>query len=226
MDEYFLLFIGTTKNLHILFEEINKLNPTIQFTMSHPSVYNEAEEDQYGCDTKSKIPFLDTMVSLKDGYLDTDLYKKETDRNQYLLPSSCHVKQTTTAIPYSLSLRIVRICRDPENREKQFHDLKSQLLERNYPEKVIDSAISKARKVPRKVALQKVVKQKQREGPIFVVTHDPRLPALGNAQAKHWRTMANRDKYLAEVFKQPPLIAYKRQPNLKGQLIRAKVPGA
>ena len=38
--------------------------------------------------------------------------------------------------------------------------------------------------------------------------------------------MANRDKYLAEVFKQPPLIAYKRQPNLKGQLIRAKVPGA
>ena len=93
--------------------------------MSHTSVYNEAQEDQCGCVKKSEIPFLDTMVSLKDGYLDTDLYKKETDRNQYLLPSSCHVKQTTTAIPYSLSLRIVRICRDPENREKQFFKFKN-----------------------------------------------------------------------------------------------------
>ena len=50
------------------------------------------------------------------------------------------------------------------------------------------------------------------------------LPALGNTQAKHWITMANRDKYLGEVFKQPPLIAYKMQQNLKEQLISAKVP--
>ena len=194
--------------------------------MSHTSVYNEAEKDQCGCEKKSEIPFLDTMVSIKEGYLDTDLYKKGTDRNQYLLPSSCHVKQTTTAIPYSLSLRIVRICRDPKNREKHFQNLKRQLLERDCPEKIIDSAILKARKVPRKFALQKVAKQKRREGPIFAVTHDPRLPALGAAQAKHWRTMSSRYKYLAEVFKQPPLIAYKRQTNLKGQLIRAKVAGA
>ena len=156
LDDYFLLFIGTTKNLHILFEEINKLNPTIQFTMSHTSVYNEAEKDQCGCDKKSEIPFLDTMISIKEGYLDTDLYKKETDRNQFLLPSSCHVKQTTTSIPYSLSLRIVRICRDPKNREKQFQNLKWQLLEWDYPEKIIDSAILKARKVPRKFALHTI----------------------------------------------------------------------
>ena len=127
---------------------------------------------------KSEIPFLDTMISIKEGYLDTDLYKKETDRNQYLLRSSCHVKQTTTAIPYSLSLRIVRICRDPKNWEKHFQNLKRQLLERDYPEKIIDSAIVKARNVPRKFALQKVAKHKQREGPIFAVTHDPRLPRM------------------------------------------------
>jgi hypothetical protein len=54
LNDYFPLFIGTTKNLHILFEEINKLNPTIQFTMSHTSVYNEAEKDQCGCDKNPK----------------------------------------------------------------------------------------------------------------------------------------------------------------------------
>ena len=35
--------------------------------------------------------------------------------------------------------------------------------------------------------------------------------------------MVDRDNNLGEVFKKPPLIAYKRQQNLKGMLIRAKV---
>ena len=74
-----------------------------QLTMSHTSPTKEAIEDQCDCEKKSEIPFLDTLVSFKNGFLDTDLYQKETDRNQYLLPSSCHVKQTTAAIPYSQS---------------------------------------------------------------------------------------------------------------------------
>ena len=32
------------------------------------------------------------------------------------------------------------------------------------------------------------------------------------------------DPYMAEVFPQPPLVAYKRSPNIKDRLIRAKVP--
>ena len=33
-----------------------------------------------------------------------------------------------------------------------------------------------------------------------------------------------KDPYLAEVFKEPPLIAYKRAPNIRDKIIRAKVP--
>ena len=32
------------------------------------------------------------------------------------------------------------------------------------------------------------------------------------------------DPYLAKVFPKPPMVAYKRQPNLKDKLIRAKIP--
>ena len=92
--------------------------------MSHTSLENETKEDQCDCEIKSSIPFLDTSVSIKEGKIDVDLYQKETDRNQYLLPSSCHSKTTTAAIPYSLALRIVRTCTDPNNREKQFIELK------------------------------------------------------------------------------------------------------
>ena len=35
LDDFFLLFVGTTKDLHTLFEEANQINQTIQFTMSH-----------------------------------------------------------------------------------------------------------------------------------------------------------------------------------------------
>ena len=31
---------------------------------------------------------------------------------------------------------------------------------------------------------------------------------------KHWRSMVFADPHLREVFPQPPLLAYKRQPNL------------
>ena len=36
--------------------------------------------------------------------------------------------------------------------------------------------------------------------------------------------MANRNSYLKEVFPRPPITAYKRQPNIRNLLVRAKVP--
>ena len=40
LDDYFLIFIGTTKSLHEFLENINKINPTIQLTMTHTSIEN------------------------------------------------------------------------------------------------------------------------------------------------------------------------------------------
>ena len=211
LDDYIALFVGSSKRLHQLLEEINLINPSIQLTMNHTSIINEAPEEKCECKSVSSIPFLDTQLSIKEGKIYIDLFKKETDRNQYLLPSSCHSKMTTKAIPYSLALRIQRICIDPTKIETIFMELKNNLLDRKYPTTIIDSAIDRARKVPRAAALRKVVKKDIYKGPIFVVTYDPRLPPLGSIQAKHWRSMASRDTYLAEVFKRPPLIAFKRQ---------------
>ena len=50
-----------------------------------------------------------------------------------------------------------------------------------------------------------------------------RLPSISKIVSRHWRTM-RQDPYLAKVFPQPPLVAYKRPANLKVKLVRAKVP--
>ena len=36
--------------------------------------------------------------------------------------------------------------------------------------------------------------------------------------------MTSQDKYLEKVFSEPPLVAYKRNKNIKDALIRAKIP--
>ena len=56
--------------------------------MNQTSIENEPNGDKYDCEYKTSIPFLDTLISLEEGKIKVDLYKKETDRNQYLLPSS------------------------------------------------------------------------------------------------------------------------------------------
>ena len=226
LDDLFKIFRGTTKQLHNLFSEMNEIHPTLKFTLDHTSPENEKEEDKCDCPEKKSIPFLDTSLSIKNGKIEVDLFRKETDRNQYLLPSSCHPKSTTASIPFSLSLRIVRICTNTLKRDIRLAELKQLLLARNYPEPLIDSAVTKARKIPRKIALLKVKDKKSNSRPVFVVKYDPRLPPIETIQAKHWRSMTGQNKYLKEVFKEPPMTAYRRQNNLRDILIKAKVPPA
>ena len=167
---------------------------------------------------------MDTSVSIVEGQIVTDLYKKPTDKNQYLLPSSCHPPDTTKSIPFSLALRIQRICSNEESREILFEELKSMLLDRNYKSSMIDASIRRARAIPRSRALQKVANSNQTKRPVYAVTWDPRLPNQSKILGKHWRSMTISSPYMKEVFPEPPLVAYKRQKNISDFLIRAKVP--
>ena len=104
-------------NLKIFIDYLN-IHSTIKFTSSHSS---------------TNIPFLDVNVSLtNDGNISTDLYTKPTDKHQHLLYSSCHPLHTKKAIPFSLALRLRRIC----STDATFHTCTAQLatylLKRGY----------------------------------------------------------------------------------------------
>ena len=176
-----------------------------------------------GCETSESLTFSDTSCATQNGKIVTDLYRKKTDRNQYLLTSSCHPAHTTKNIPFSLALRIVRICSKPEDRNTRFKELRELLLSREYKPGLIDSAINRAKQIPRTEALKKVERAKTSKRPVFVVSYDPRLPSITKIVTRHWRTM-HQDPYLADVFPLPPLVAYRRPPNIRDKLIRAKVP--
>ena len=97
------------------------------------------------------------------------------------------------------------------------------MLKRGYKKDNILSAFNKARRIPREKLLKKVSQKKENKRPVFATPYDPRLPSIPSLQIKHWRSMTNKNKYLAEVFQSPPLTAFKRQPNIRSHLIRAAV---
>ena len=98
----------------------NSLHPTIKFT------------HEYSISSLQSLLFLYVQVQLKDKHFKTDLYTKPTDKHQYLLKSSCHSSHTKRSIPFSLALRLRRICSTDFLFEKHFVELINYLAKRGY----------------------------------------------------------------------------------------------
>ena len=70
--------------------------------MEHTKKASDNDEDDNNvckCKPSDSIPFLDTRLSIREGKINSDLYRKPSDRVQYLLPSSCHPPHCTDNIP-------------------------------------------------------------------------------------------------------------------------------
>ena len=136
----------TSFSFKLFLEHINKQHPFIKFTAT------------YDQETKT-IPFLDMSIKLdQSGQFETDLFKKETAKCQYLLPSSCHPGHITRNIPYSLAYRLRRICSNEDQFEIRLQELKNDLLSRNYNAKIIEDAFKRVREISRAEAIKKVTR--------------------------------------------------------------------
>ena len=224
LDDIFIIWKGSIDDLQTFLVQMNNVHPTIKFTSEFtcPYVCDVKGPHDCFCHQTKNIAFLDTQVSIEDGKLVTDLYRKPTDRCQYLLPSSCHPSHISKNIPYNLCHRLLQICSKPENLNTRLEELKQFLLSREYRKKSIEDAISKIMNMNRLDALKKMPK-KENKRPIFVLTYNPALPSVSSILKKHWRVMTQ-DPYLKEVFPEPPMVAFRRAKNLKDILIKAKVP--
>ena len=103
--------------------------------------------------------------------------------------------------------------------------MKELLLNRNYRPNVINAAIDKARALDRKETLKKVEKCREEENRVrFIVTYDPRLPDLGKILRENHKVMLESDQRLKEAFPEPPMLCFRRPPNIKDIVCRAKLP--
>ena len=107
--------------------------------------------------SKEKIEFLDTLV-YKDHYnrLQTTLFKKPTDRQNYLHAKSAHPLSLKNSIPYSQALRAKRVCSNFDEHKKHSNDLVKRFVEKGYKEN-IRNQIEKVDSLERSTLLTKLM---------------------------------------------------------------------
>ena len=181
----------------------------------HPSIKFIAE-----ISTKQHV-FLDTKSSLVGNTISADLYTKPTDTHQYLVPKSCHPKHCCKNVPYSLALRLKRICSDSDTFESRARELTDHLCKGGYQKQAISFAIERARQKKTKDLLFYRPKSDSSVLP-FVLTYHPDLPKVRNKINKHW-TIIESSSTLSEVFTERATMAYRRPKSLRNPLVRAKL---
>ena len=99
--------------------------------------------------------------------ISTDLYVKSTDTHQYLLHTSCHPNHVKKSIPFSLALRIRRICSTAEKFKQKTSELLEFLCKQGHKQQYVQAQINKAFQIPRRDTLYYHSK-KNTDRPVFV----------------------------------------------------------
>lgn len=184
----------------------------------------ERFNQQIYCSFLSTSASCPMSIEHNDGFLKTDLYRKDNLKISYLMPSSAHPSHITDNIPYSLAYRLKRICSSDELFEKRLKELTEDLLCRGYKLRSLQDSFAKVRRISRERALERVSKERVKEERVrFVVKFDPRLPNFRDILTRSWKILAEEPR-MKQCFPAPPMVCYQRVKNTGEMLVRAKLP--
>ena len=149
-----------------------------------------------------------------------DLYHKPTDTRRCVPFSSNHPSHCKRNIPFSLARRICTITENENDKIKHINELKQNLINQEYPKKLIDASIIKAQAIPQNELRKPKVKTNENILP-FVTTHNPNNPEIFPTIKTAFNTLVNNKIHgFDKNFK---LIQSRRQsPNLKQILTKAE----
>ena len=108
VDDIFAKWIHGLSKLHEFLAHINNISNHIKFTI-------EIEKD-------NQLPFLDILLTKKDGKLSTNVYRKKTHTERYLHANSHHHPKQKYGIIKTLTTRASRIS-DPHHLELEINHL-------------------------------------------------------------------------------------------------------
>ena len=207
LDDCFLIFTQTEEQLIKYFNLLNSLHPCIKFTLDK---------------SRTRLPFLDTLLTNENGKLQTDIYYKPTDSKQYLLYTSCHPKHTRNSIPYNLARRLKMIISEDNTLLVRLEELQTFLLKQKYPSSLIDDSIAKIKALKRSDLLKQNESTNKGNNLIpYVTTFNPNNPEI-YPQIRQNKSILLRDDRMKTIYKQTIFLKSKRQaPNLKKLLTKA-----
>ena len=198
-DDIFLIWTGGLIALNEFLERVNQLHNSIKF------------ESKY---SKEQIDFLDTTIYITpERTLATTLYRKPTDRNAYLHYNSYHPLQQKKNIPFGQYLRAKKICSSNEKAKESMLEIQMKFASRKYPKEVLNEQLARTETITRQDLLADKEKERGNRLP-FIATFNKTLPNIKGTMDKHWHLLQTNPK-IAPAFKEKPLVAFRRNKNLK-----------
>ena len=192
-------------------EQANRHHPTIRFTAEI---------------SDKETTFFDTCVYKGDRFrqrsiLDVRTHYKPTETFQYTHFTSCHQPGVSKGFIKGEALRLLRSNSSKNTFEENIVAFKSRLYARGYPDGLVNKVLSEVKFEERKLALQQNKRTHNRILP-FVTQYHPAVPNLKKILLSKWHLIQDQP-LLSEMYKEPPIISYKRGKSLKDVLVRSKL---
>ena len=127
-----LVIVPRRTNLQDTLTRLNDIHPTIQFTLE--------------METDNRLPFLDVMIIRHDSQFQFTVYRKPTDRNNYIHYYSSHSERTKSGVVIGFFLRAHRICSKIHLQEEIDHIINA-FLHLRYPHGWLMHKASKAQAI-------------------------------------------------------------------------------
>ncbi|XP_041428582.1 uncharacterized protein LOC121396973 [Xenopus laevis] len=135
VDDILILWNGTMDALNEMVNEANGSHETIQFTVEM---------------SDKELHFLDVQLTIRNGAISTNLYRKGTDRNNLLHAQSFHNPSTVKAIPKGQFLRAKRIASTDDDYRRAGQSLSERFVQRGYESKHVKKVMEEVKSIPRK----------------------------------------------------------------------------
>ena len=213
LDDVAMVWPHSAPDLDAFINSFNSLYESIQLTSEI---------------SPEKVTFLDTWVILKPPYIHFDLYRKPTDSANYLMMDSCHPQGCKKGF-FSQLLRLRRNCTKTTDFLLHAKQLMNAYITRGYDESSLKSDIDRVSLIHRDSLLQRkhtintsTTTENTPRKQICVLPYNPHNADAARILKKFWPILTSSNT-TAKLFPQPPIIGYRRPPNLKDKLTRASI---
>ena len=149
-------------------------------------------------------------------------WRLSTPCTQYTNFYSCHPPGVTKGFIKGEALRLLRTNSSRITFEENMSNFKTRLQNRGYPARIVAKHLSETKFSDREMSLAQKDKTAQKKILPFVTQYHPALPNLKDALMGKWHLIDNQPQ-LRNIFKEPPIISYRKGKSLKDILVKAKL---
>ena len=125
-----------------------------------------------------------------------------------------HPKSLIKSIPFSQALPLKKICSETSELNKHLNELKESFINRGYKEHFLTDQFNRISEVTREALLTSKQKIANKPRIPLVLKFNRTLPNIKKVIDEHWHLLQINPK-LKNAFQGKPIIAYKRNRNLK-----------